>query len=190
MTDAQIPSPAPLQVWQALSDRVFQVPAALAPAQCQALIAQAQAHGFDAAQVRATSGTRAMPLVRNNQRAQFPAPDWVALLWQQVQTWPLPMVNGQRPVGLPRDLRFYAYDPGQRFKMHKDGPWTEDGHTSQLTLLVYLNEDFDGGATDFREFAVTPRTGDALLFIHDTWHEGQAVTRGTKYVLRSDVMYG
>lgn len=176
--------------WQALSDRVFLVPSALAPAQCVALIALANAHGFDAAQVRAASGPRAMPQVRNNQRAQFAAPDWVATLWQLLQSWPLPEVNGQRAVGLPRDLRCYAYDPGQRFKMHKDGPWLEDGLSSQLTLLVYLNDNFEGGATDFREFAVTPHTGDALLFIHDTWHEGQAVTRGTKYVLRSDVMYG
>ena len=176
--------------WQALSDRVFHVPGALAPAQCEALIALANTHGFDAAQVRAASGTRAMPQVRNNQRVQFAAPDWVATLWQLLQSWPLPQVNGQRAVGLPRDLRFYAYDPGQRFKMHKDGPWLEDGLSSQLTLLIYLNEQFEGGATDFRAFKVTPRTGDALLFVHDTWHEGQEVTRGTKYVLRSDVMYG
>lgn len=66
---------------------------------------------------------------------------------------------------------------------------TAQGRVSRLTLLVYLNDGFEGGATDFRDFAVTPRTGDALLFVHDTWHEGQAVTRGHKYVLRSDVMY-
>ncbi len=135
------------------------------------------------------SGTRPMPQVRNNQRTQFAAPGWVSVLWQLVQGRPLPTIHGQRAVGLPRDLRFYAYDPGQRFKMHKDGPWHEDGLASQLTLLIYLNEDFEGGATDFRDFAVAPRAGDALLFVHDTWHEGQAITRGTKYVLRSDVMY-
>ena len=176
--------------WQVLTDRVFQVPGALTATDCAALMALAQAHGFEAAQVRAEAGTRAMPQVRNNQRAQLPAPDWVARLWQLLQTWPLPTLQGQRPVGLPRDLRFYAYAPGQRFKMHKDGPWREDGRVSQLTLLVYLNDGFEGGATDFRDFAVVPRTGDALLFVHDTWHEGQAVTRGHKYVLRSDVMYG
>ena len=176
--------------WQALSDRVFLVPSALAPAQCVALIALANAHGFDAAQVRAASGPRAMPQVRNNQRAQFAAPDWVATLWQLLQSWPLPEVNGQRAVGLPRDLRFYAYDPGQRFKMHKDGPWKEEGLTSRLTFLLYLNDGFVGGETDFRDFKISPHTGDALLFIHDTWHEGAAVSSGVKYVLRSDVMYG
>jgi hypothetical protein len=49
---------------------------------------------------------------------------------------------------------------------------------------------FEGGDTDFRDFRVVPRTGSALLFIHDTWHEGAAVSRGVKYVLRSDVLYG
>ena len=73
--------------------------------------------------------------------------------------------------------------------MHKDGPWLEDGLRSELTLLVYLNEDFQGGATDFRGFQIQPRTGDALLFVHDTWHEGAVLVSGCKYVLRSDVMY-
>ena len=90
---------------------------------------------------------------------------------------------------LPRELRFYKYDPGQRFKMHKDGPWHEDGLSSKLTFLLYLNDDFTGGMTDFRDFSVTPQRGHALLFVHDTWHEGQAVQTGVKYVLRSDVMY-
>ena len=174
--------------WQALSDRVFQVPGALSIGQCAALIALAKAHGFDAAQVRAASGTRPMPQVRSNQRAQFAAPDWVSGLWQLVR-WPLPALNRQHAVGLPRELRFHAYDRGQRFKMHKDGPWHEDGLSSQLTLLVYLNEDFEGGATDFRGLAVTPHTGDAQRVIHDTWHEGWAVTRGCKVVLRSDVRH-
>ena len=73
--------------------------------------------------------------------------------------------------------------------MHKDGPWTEDGLTSQLTLLIYLNDGFVGGDTDFRDFRVVPKQGDALLFVHDTWHEGAAVESGVKYVLRSDVLY-
>ena len=77
----------------------------------------------------------------------------------------------------------------KRFKMHKDGPWHENGMSSRLTFLVYLSDDFTGGDTDFREFRISPQKGDALLFIHDTWHEGCAVQEGVKYVLRSDVLY-
>ncbi|KRC27429.1 hypothetical protein ASE31_17940 [Acidovorax sp. Root217] len=130
-----------------------------------------------------------MPLVRNNDRVMVESAAWVALLWQRLQGVALPLLDGEEAQGLPKELRFYRYAPGQRFKMHKDGPWTEAGMTSRLTLLVYLNAGFAGGDTDFRDFVVQPATGAALLFIHDTWHEGQAVTEGTKYVLRSDVLY-
>ena len=173
----------------ALNERVWQIPQFLTAAQCQQLLDMAVQHGFSAAQVRAATGTRVMPNIRNNLRAQFAAPEWVVLLWQQLQTHSLPMLNGRSACGLPRDLRFYQYLPEQRFKMHKDGPWLEDGLRSELTLLVYLNEDFQGGATDFRDFQIQPRTGDALLFVHDTWHEGAVLVSGCKYVLRSDVMY-
>jgi hypothetical protein len=57
--------------------------------------------------------------------------------------------------------------------------------------MVYLNEGFGGGTTRFHDFDidVRPRTGHALLFQHRLLHEGCEVASGTKYVLRSDVMY-
>ena len=37
--------------------------------------------------------------------------------------------------------------------------------------------------------SVLPKTGMALLFNHDTLHEGKPVTMGTKYIIRTEVMY-
>lgn len=75
---------------------------------------------------------------------------------------------------------------------------------SRLTFILYLNEDFEGGATTFfspsAEFGnldtigVRPRMGSVLCFPHgDTAgslvHEGSATTSGTKYIIRTDVLY-
>ncbi|MFN7155900.1 MAG: prolyl hydroxylase family protein [Acidovorax sp.] len=172
------------------SDRAFSLHDFLLASECTELIGLAEAGGFSTAGVRTSGGPKAMPGVRNNERVLVESPHWVSLLSQRLTQVALPAIGAEVAKGLPKDLRFYKYSPGQRFKMHKDGPWTEAGLTSQLTLLVYLNEGFSGGDTSFREFTVEPCTGSALLFIHDTWHEGTAVTEGTKYVLRSDVLYG
>ena len=55
--------------------------------------------------------------------------------------------------------------------------------------MVYLNEGFGGGATEFDDRSVEPQTGQALVFEHRLRHQGAEVTRGTKYVLRSDIMF-
>jgi 2OG-Fe(II) oxygenase superfamily len=175
-------------VWH--SERVFSVPGFLTHEECAQLIALAEQAGFDAASVRTEDGQRAMPRVRNNERALIDSSPWATRLWERLQSVELPVIEGQRATGLPRSLRLYKYLPGQRFKMHKDGPWREEGLASQLTFLVYLNDGFMGGCTDFRTFAVQPEAGTALLFLHDTWHEGATLIEGTKYVLRSDVLYG
>jgi hypothetical protein len=171
------------------SSQAFSVDGLLSPEECRQLISLAEGHGFTSAGVRTAEGQKSMPLIRNNERAMFESPQWVSLLWNRLSSTRLPELDGQVPAGLPKDLRFYKYSPGQRFKMHKDGPWIEGGMTSKLTLLIYLNEGFHGGDTDFRDFRIVPKTGSALLFIHDTWHEGVAVSEGVKYVLRSDVLY-
>lgn len=172
------------------SDRAFSIEGFLTADECKQLIAFAEQAGFSSAEVRTNSGPQSMPAVRNNERTLVESPSWVEQLWQRIRMAELPMLNGEKPHGLPKDLRFYRYNPGQRFKMHKDGPWKENGLTSKLTLLVYLNDDFGGGETDFRDFIVTPAKGSALVFVHDTWHAGAEVTAGTKYVLRSDILYG
>lgn len=171
-------------------ERVCTVAGLLSVNECEELVALAESVGFEPAGVRTAGGPVAMPQIRNNDRAMLEHPTWVALIWERVQALPLPELDGQVPIGLPKALRFYRYRPGQRFKMHKDGPWQESGHTSKLTLLIYLNQGYQGGETDFREFAIQGEAGMGLLFVHDTWHEGASLVEGTKYVLRSDLLYG
>jgi hypothetical protein len=74
---------------------------------------------------------------------------------------------------------------------------------TEFTLLIYLNEEgLEGGETLFYAthrprpdnvaLRITPRIGACLLHAHGErclTHEGAAVARGTKYLLRSDVAY-
>ena len=56
--------------------------------------------------------------------------------------------------------------------------------------MIYLNHAYEGAATRFESLAVEGRRGMALVFEHGLIHEGGEVSKGLKYVLRSDVMYG
>jgi hypothetical protein len=99
--------------------------------------------------------------------------------------------DGRRRVeltGLFVPLRVYRYQPGQQFGLHQD---RADGARSLLTLMVYLDDDCDGGETDFPEQGerVAPARGDGLWFQHMVLHAGRPVTRGVKHVLRTDVLY-
>jgi hypothetical protein len=88
---------------------------------------------------------------------------------------------------------------------------------SQLSFLIYLNDDMEGGSTTFILPEEDPTTcdvgggagrrsggmvsrgvkvaqGGVLCFFHgqhplSPLHEGSVVTAGTKYVVRSDVLY-
>jgi hypothetical protein len=73
-----------------------------------------------------------------------------------------------------------------------DGAFVRDAREqSFLTLMVYLNDDFEGGSTDFlaEEIRVKPERGMVLVFDHPLVHQGAPVLRGAKYVMRTDVMY-
>lgn len=66
---------------------------------------------------------------------------------------------------------------------------------SLYTVLIYLNEGFEGGSTDLLNdddsvlYRLVPETGMVFLFRHELLHTGAEVLSGSKYVLRSDVMY-
>lgn len=171
---------------------VITVAGVLDAAECARMIDRIEALGPEPAPITSGAGTVMRPDVRNNRRVMF---DDVALageLFARVAGALPPALCGMRPVGANERFRCYRYDPGERFKPHYDGAFARDAHErSLLTLMVYLNEGFAGGATAFLDYGleVVPRTGMALIFQHFLLHEGCAVQSGVKYALRSDVMY-
>lgn len=163
----------------------------LSPAECEALIARAEAIGFEAALINTRSGAQLDQRTRDNDRVIFDDPDYAALLWRRIEAEIPPFRAGRQVRGLNERFRLYRYAPGQLFDWHIDGPFRRpNGEMSLFTFMIYLNEGYGGGATEFKNHAIMGRLGMGLLFEHGLSHTGAKVTEGVKYALRSDVMYG
>jgi hypothetical protein len=170
---------------------VFTVPDVMTAGDCKAMIGMLEEQGFDDAPISTMLGPVMDKKVRNNTRVMFDHVELAARLYARLAA-ALPGLGGTTPCGANERFRAYKYEPGQRFAPHFDGCFARNHYErSELTLMVYLNEGFGGGATRFLDYGleVTPKTGMALLFQHRILHEGCEVTQGTKYVLRSDIMY-
>lgn len=171
---------------------VFTVAGVLSPSECEQAIARIDALGPTAAPITTPRGFVMRPDIRNNTRAMFDDLALAADLFRRVRDLLPDPLCARRPVGVNERFRCYRYDPGQRFAPHFDGAFARDpDEASRLTFMVYLNDDFAGGHTVFHDLGldVAPRRGLALLFQHRLLHEGCVLERGTKYVLRTDVMY-
>ncbi|MEM7348594.1 MAG: oxidoreductase [Chloroflexota bacterium] len=149
------------------------------------------------------------------------------LIWQRMQhlaSEKLEIFAHKQPTGLNARFRFYRYGTGDYFKEHGDGAWPgsrviektlvpnaySDSY-SMMTVLLFLNDDFEGGATRFlvnaddltqpaREgsnvAAVDVRTpaGSVLCFPHghhplQCIHSSQPIIKGTKYIIRTDMLF-
>ncbi len=169
-------------------------PETLSTEECRALIDLGEALGFESARIDgAFDGPHGFHALRgrDNTRAAIEDRTVATLRWSRLAA-KLPPWQGRSPTGINERLRFYRYEPGQRFPPHTDGYYADDaGRRSELTLLLYLNAEFEGGETVFTESgnAYQPTTGAALIFSHDLWHEGRPLKSGRKYVLRTDVMF-
>eukprot|EP00732_Lithocolla_globosa_P005072 Lithocolla_globosa_v1_NODE_4997_length_1322_cov_3.119179.p1 type:complete len:259 gc:universal NODE_4997_length_1322_cov_3.119179:528-1304(+) len=108
------------------------------------------------------------------------------------------------PNAINNMFRFYRYQQGGKFGLHRDNHfYGANGKSSHLTILIYLNDNFQGGETTFFDFVsekctetkFQPRRGTALMTFQTgpkaPWHAGAKVTSpgGVKYVMRSDAMF-
>jgi len=118
------------------------------------------------------------------------------------------------PIGCVERLRFYKYEKGDIYPEHMDGAYKRKvlrnnqryQQQSFLTLLLYLNEGFEGGETIFfpdhqhcrflrdienkvPTISQIPKKGTALVNIHNVLHAGSEVISGIKYVLRTDIIF-
>jgi prolyl 4-hydroxylase len=172
---------------------IFTLEGVLAPRECDALIAFAEGVGFTNAPITTAFGFVMAPEVRDNTRVMIDDKPRAAELWSRLAPEVPRELGRWRATGLNERFRFYRYEPGQKFAWHRDGAFVRnERERSHLTMLLYLNDGFEGGATEIDlgdPLAVRPRPGSALFFAHAVRHQGARVTRGRKYVLRTDVMY-
>jgi len=129
-----------------------------------------------------------------------------------------------KALGINARFRFYRYNPKDYFKPHSDGAWPGSriindqlvanaypDRYSQMTFLLFLSDDFQGGETRFLVNADDPtkpatrndkvknvdiRTpaGGILCFPHGMHplhciHSSVPITDGVKYIIRSDVLF-
>ena len=94
--------------------------------------------------------------------------------------------------GLKPLLRCVRYHTDEGTQAHVDPiRATADGQQSQLSVLVFLNDDFEGGGIEFPSLGrvVEAKAGRALVFPHAALHRDRSVTRGRKFVLETEVFY-
>ena len=175
-----------------LSEFLFTVPSVLSADECRGYIRIAETKGFQPALITTAQGSARREEIRSNSRVIIESPEIAAHIWANLSSAKFPVVEGRTALGLNPHLRFYRYESGEEFGLHQDGHFDgPSGERSYFTLMVYLNEGFEGGSTSFPTLNVeiVPRTGMALLFRHEIEHEGSAVVVGRKYAIRSDVMF-
>lgn len=169
------------------------IPNVLDEAACTELIERS---GLEQASVPAP-GERACA-VRGGERAVVRDAALAARLWGRVEPHVPALFDGQPAAGLGEELRVERCPAGQGVAQRVDDPAVLDGRRSRFTLLLHLNEGFDGGCTRLcvlddrevdRSIDVQPATGAAFVFDQRILHAGMPVSNGAKYVLRGEVLY-
>ena len=104
------------------------------------------------------------------------------------------MYNFKRPNNL---IMTAMYEPGNSFGLHTDtGLYydTTKREKTTNTLLIYLNDDYEGGKTQFyddngnKTRLITPQKGKCLIFDINLWHQGNPITKGTKYWIGIEII--
>lgn len=168
--------------------------------ECQWLIARADGGGLQRAKVYRSSSTAQVAETRTNREMAFTilnADVVLSLIRDRIAA------VTRAPVTHFEIAKLLHYSPGEQFALHAD---FIEAKTPELarelaqrgqrvaTFLIYLNEGYEGGATQFPRLSWQYRggRGDALLFSnvdaagapdYDTVHAGMPPTAGEKWVL-------
>ncbi|NRA54012.1 MAG: 2OG-Fe(II) oxygenase [Gammaproteobacteria bacterium] len=201
----------------------FQLLNVLSAAECERLVALTESLGY------LPDAPVSLPRnVRHNDNVTMvvdPVTD--ELIWQRVAALFLlgdDNFQGRQALGLNARFRFYRYQAGDFFKPHSDGSWpgsrvinrklvgqAYDDRWSEMTFLIFLTDDFDGGETQFwvhkdnpslparltadvKKVNIRTPKGSVLAFPHGQHpmhclHSSQPILSGTKYIVRTDVLF-
>jgi len=115
---------------------------------------------------------------------------------------PTEIIGGRKYGGVGGSFLVSRYVPGQYFAPHFDGRGSglnTETQRSEFTVVVYLSDDFVGGATHYlkgqgsevkQSVAVRPERGCASIHRQGSvLHAGGAVEKGIKYIMQFSLRY-
>ena len=176
----------------------------LTPAECKLIVELSEKTGYqDAAEFCHKYRDRW------NDRFMTDDPELATFLWERIKSYIPPKVSFRGYEWKVDDLntrfRFCRYRGEEKhyFGPHCDGTvQVDEKRLSVLTCMWYLNDasEFEGGLTNFIDFydpkkvvySLKPEAGLCVAFIQEdinTYHEGTMVTKGKKYIMRTDIIY-
>lgn len=119
-----------------------------------------------------------------------------ALPWLSGFIWPhVPniTIGNRRPFHVDEWAQIYRLPEGSGVvPKHVDEDfWDCEAGIALMSILLYLNNDYEGGETVFLGATAAPHVdvGGGIIFRHDILHEGLPVRRGVKYVLKTDLFF-
>jgi prolyl 4-hydroxylase len=188
----------------------FEIPSFLTADQCDALMESAMRKGMDESQVGETKSSLDLNVRNSTQTWMKPTDDTVARAIRDKVT---DMISSDARVAKCfkklgnrydfEDIQIVRYGLNGKYDPHFDA--TECGNDIGIpcarnqriaTVLIYLNDGFDGGFTRFPnlDMSVKPKKGSAVFFwvsdatantpfvYEETLHGGDPVTNGEKWI--------
>ena len=135
--------------------------------------------------------------VRNSMRRIIDCIDFAKLIEKRIYKYIPKTYNNLEYHSINHRFRFLKYEKGGFFARHKDNNYKNKESISLITILIYLNEDYKGGYTTFfsgvddkEGFILKPKTGMISLMDQEIGHCVPELTKGIKYVIRTELMYG
>lgn len=183
-------------------ERVIELHGVLTPEECNSLIEFARSNNMTASEVLDKNNKAGTGVNYNNRKSKQ--------LWMDYNTHPVAQKLSELSVqltGYPQSnqekLQVAMYEEGGEFKAHHDACSDADNAycdrmnngagQRRTTILVYLNDAFDGGETVFvnQGRTIIPKTGNAIMFwdtreddtiIDATQHQAMPVLNGNKWI--------
>ncbi len=134
---------------------------------------------------------------RISERVIIDSDEFTNILFDRLKPYLEHLIKYNKIVKINRRLRFLKYTPGGYFEAHRDSCYfdVKSKTRSIITILIYLNEDYEGGFTHvFTEetnwFAIQPKIGKLILQHQSVLHQVPKLQKGIKYAIRTEIMVG
>jgi len=168
---------------------IWEIENVLSGEECDEIIQYCVSHNMQNSEVVGENGNRVIDTQRKSKT-----------IWIEYTDHSVAMKMANKSAALtnyPRNhqekLQVVCYATGGKFDAHYDNDYNTEVSTRCATLLVYLNDDFEGGETEFVKIGITmkPKKGKGVLFwslddthrlLDNSMHRANPVSSGKKWI--------